>query len=109
MKPRYKTNIFKDLLQNPSRFHMKLQRFPIFFRKLIFKFHSKKKIGFLAKDSSRGYTGRTFKDSVELKIGISIHCEAFSGLGNLLCGFHFFSNDVTQSGTGTGYGTCHLR
>ena len=60
-----------------------------FFTKLIFKFRSKK-IGFLAKGSSREYTGRTFNGSVELKIrffGIWIHFEAFSGLRNLFCGF----------------------
>ena len=57
--------------------------------KLIFKFRSEK-IGFLAKGSSSGYTGRTLKGSVEMKIrffGIWIHSEAFSSLRNLFCGF----------------------
>ena len=59
-----------------------------FFKKLIFKFRSKK-IGFLAKGSSRGYTGRTFKGSVELKVhffGIWIHSEVFPGVWNLFLG-----------------------
>ena len=73
----------------PLRVSYETVKDPHFPTKPFFKFRSGKK-GFSAKGSSHGYTGRTFKGSVELKIRflcILTHFETFSSLRNLFCGF----------------------
>ena len=73
----------------PMRVSYEAVKDPHFPTKPFFNFHSEEK-GFSAKRSSRGYTRRTIKGSVELKIhflSILAHFETFSSPRNLFSGF----------------------